>query len=181
MIGRVHFKPEHFDFWSNFEFDWNIVSGMGTKLQCLSFKRSRYSGFCVETRVSVSCHCIAKEEPPLFTCSIVKEIRHLFSTQVCSNIVIIQTCMTNKNGSSFFLSVLIMLALKIHLLLTATRGHNYTSFLDNRFSGPEKKKSSIQVLWSLLIVHKADIDGFIIIVLSGRLCHHTNDVFTCFV
>ena len=30
VIGRVHFKPEHYKIWSNFEFDRNIVSGMGT-------------------------------------------------------------------------------------------------------------------------------------------------------
>ena len=29
VIGRVHFKPEHCKFWSNFEFDRNIVSGTG--------------------------------------------------------------------------------------------------------------------------------------------------------
>ena len=27
VIGRVHYKPEHFIFWSNFEFDQNIVIG----------------------------------------------------------------------------------------------------------------------------------------------------------
>ena len=29
VISREHFNPEHFKFWSNFEFDHNIVSGMG--------------------------------------------------------------------------------------------------------------------------------------------------------
>ena len=29
VISRVHFKPEHCKFWSNFEFDRNIVSGTG--------------------------------------------------------------------------------------------------------------------------------------------------------
>ena len=28
VVSRVHFKPEHFKFWSNFEFDRNIVCGM---------------------------------------------------------------------------------------------------------------------------------------------------------
>ena len=29
VVGRVHFKPEHGKFWSNFEFDRNIVGGTG--------------------------------------------------------------------------------------------------------------------------------------------------------
>ena len=31
VIGSVHFKPEHGKFWSNFEFDRNIVSGTATR------------------------------------------------------------------------------------------------------------------------------------------------------
>ena len=31
VISRVHLKPEHFKFWSNFEFDRNIVSGTGAR------------------------------------------------------------------------------------------------------------------------------------------------------
>ena len=31
LIGRVHFKPEHIKFWSNFKFDRNIVSGTGAR------------------------------------------------------------------------------------------------------------------------------------------------------
>ena len=27
LIGKVHFKPEHSEFWSNLQFDQNIVSG----------------------------------------------------------------------------------------------------------------------------------------------------------
>ena len=31
VIGKVYFKPGHFKFWSNFEFDRNIVSGTGAR------------------------------------------------------------------------------------------------------------------------------------------------------
>ena len=29
VVRKVRFKPEHYKFWSNFEFDGNIVSGTG--------------------------------------------------------------------------------------------------------------------------------------------------------
>ena len=32
VIGRVNFKPEHCKFWSNFEFDRNIISGTGARV-----------------------------------------------------------------------------------------------------------------------------------------------------
>ena len=35
VIGREHFKPEHCKIWSNFEFDRNIVSGMGARTSLL--------------------------------------------------------------------------------------------------------------------------------------------------
>ena len=31
LIGQVHFKPEHWRFWSSFEFDRNIASGTGAR------------------------------------------------------------------------------------------------------------------------------------------------------
>ena len=31
VISRIHFKPGHYKFWSNFEFDWSIVSGTGAR------------------------------------------------------------------------------------------------------------------------------------------------------
>ena len=33
VLGRVYFKPEHFKFWYNFEFDLDIVSGMGARIE----------------------------------------------------------------------------------------------------------------------------------------------------
>ena len=35
VISRIYFEPEHWKFWSNFEFDWNTVSGMGAWLWCV--------------------------------------------------------------------------------------------------------------------------------------------------
>ena len=34
FIGTIHFKPEHCIFWSNFEFDRNIISGTGARVTC---------------------------------------------------------------------------------------------------------------------------------------------------
>ena len=31
VIGKVYFKPGHFKFWSNFQFDRNIISGTGAR------------------------------------------------------------------------------------------------------------------------------------------------------
>ena len=31
VMGGVHFKPEHFKYWSNFEFDRNVVNGTGVR------------------------------------------------------------------------------------------------------------------------------------------------------
>ena len=53
VIGRMHFKPEHWKFWSNFEFDRNIVSGTGVAVNC------QHVGACVHMHVNKPLACIA--------------------------------------------------------------------------------------------------------------------------
>ena len=40
-IGLAHFKPEHCEFLSNFEFDQNTVSGMGNQVPELQMSCSQ--------------------------------------------------------------------------------------------------------------------------------------------
>ena len=64
VIGRVHFKTEHCKFWSNFEFDRNIVSGAGASHETtnqksyldmfLSHGTACQTNTCVQTGITLS-------------------------------------------------------------------------------------------------------------------------------
>ena len=53
VISRVHFKPERWKCWSNFEFDRIIVSRMGVAVNC------QHVGACVHLHVNKLPACIA--------------------------------------------------------------------------------------------------------------------------
>ena len=62
-IGRGHFKPEHCKFWSNFEFDRNMVSGTGAWSLC-------NIGYPSETHLKLKSHSTSFAHKLFPSCSI---------------------------------------------------------------------------------------------------------------
>ena len=91
------------------------------------------------------------------------------------NIVNIQTSMTNKNCSSFLPVWIINHYLGFANVFTfdCNKEDIITPAYCTTVPLMSQKEIILQVYWSLFIAHRTDIDAIIIIVLLGRLWHHT--------